>query len=150
MYSHFINTFVITVKTLSQKLFVIDVQLYTDIPRTCSIFFSFLWVRTQVLELVFLQVCTQVLELPEGVSIVTATVAAGHLSSSSIYPACFAPYLISTACSDGRIRFWKCCTECGKGETTTKYDWKEWEMMIKTEESSAIKIPGKLSLINKK
>ena len=84
--------------------------------------------------------------------IVKSTVAAGHLSSSSIYPACFAPYLVSTACSDGRVRFWKCRVEkdattsgggcSSKGGGGSKYDWLEWEMMIKTEESSAIKLPG--------
>ena len=55
-----------------------------------------------------LQVCTQTLSLPTGVSVISANVAAGHLSSASIYPACFAPYLLATACSDGRVRFWKC------------------------------------------
>ncbi len=56
------------------------------------------------------QVCTQVLEVPSGVEISHVTVSAGHPSSSSIYPACFAPYVITTACSDGCVRFWKCRT----------------------------------------
>lgn len=34
--------------------------------------------------------------------------AAGHLSSASIYPACLAPYLIVTACSDKSVYFWRC------------------------------------------
>lgn len=46
--------------------------------------------------------------MPEGVDVVSANVAAGHLSSSSIYPACLAPYLLATACSDGETRFWRC------------------------------------------
>ncbi|XP_052281684.1 dmX-like protein 2 isoform X4 [Dreissena polymorpha] len=50
----------------------------------------------------------QTLPLPEGVEVRSANVAAGHLSSASIYPACLAPYLLVTACSDGTIRFWKC------------------------------------------
>ena len=54
------------------------------------------------------KVCTQILPLPEDVEVIHATPAAGHLSSSNIYPACFAPYLLCTACSDGSIRFWKC------------------------------------------
>ncbi|XP_070175544.1 dmX-like protein 2 isoform X2 [Littorina saxatilis] len=54
------------------------------------------------------KVCTQTLALPTGVSVISANVAAGHLSSASIYPACFAPYLLVTACSDGQVRFWKC------------------------------------------
>ncbi|PVD19781.1 hypothetical protein C0Q70_20272 [Pomacea canaliculata] len=54
------------------------------------------------------KVCTQTLFLPTGVHVISANVAAGHLSSASIYPACFAPYLLTTACSDGQLRFWKC------------------------------------------
>jgi len=54
------------------------------------------------------KVCTQILPLPDDVEVIHATPAAGHLSSSNIYPACFAPYLLCTACSDGSIRFWKC------------------------------------------
>ncbi|XP_064608806.1 dmX-like protein 2 isoform X2 [Liolophura sinensis] len=54
------------------------------------------------------KVSSQKLPLYPGVSVVYATVAAGHLSSSSIYPACYAPYLLSTACSDGKVRFWRC------------------------------------------
>ena len=54
------------------------------------------------------KVCKQILPLPEDVEVIHATPAAGHLSSSNIYPACFAPYLLCTACSDGSVRFWKC------------------------------------------
>lgn len=61
----------------------------------------------QQLPLLF-QVCTQTLSLPSGVSVISANVAAGHLSSASIYPACFAPYLLVTACTDGQLRFWNC------------------------------------------
>ncbi|GFT55167.1 dmX-like protein 2 [Nephila pilipes] len=50
------------------------------------------------------KVCAQIMPLPEDVEIVHATPAAGHLSSSNIYPACFAPYLICTACSDYSVR----------------------------------------------
>ncbi len=91
------------------------------------------------------QVCTQTLTLPDGINIVSATMAAGHLSSSSIYPACFAPYLITTACTDGRVRFWKCNTAppCEENGNVTKYEWCEWKMMIQTEgDSSNIRIPG--------
>ena len=54
------------------------------------------------------KVCMQELPLPDGVELIHAAPAAGHLSSSSIYPACFAPYIIVTACSDSTVRFWKC------------------------------------------
>nr|CAD7407147.1 unnamed protein product [Timema cristinae] len=51
------------------------------------------------------KVCTQDLPLPDGVEVVHAAPAAGHLSSASIYPACFAPYIVVTACSDSTIRY---------------------------------------------
>ncbi|AWP01359.1 putative dmX-like protein 2 [Scophthalmus maximus] len=47
------------------------------------------------------------LDLPHGVEVTRATPSAGHLSSSSIYPVCLAPYLIVTTCSDSRVRFWR-------------------------------------------
>ncbi|XP_078741179.1 dmX-like protein 2, partial [Lampetra fluviatilis] len=50
------------------------------------------------------------LPLPPGVEITCAAPAAGHLSSSSIYPVCLAPYLLLTACSDGSAIFWRCRT----------------------------------------
>lgn len=50
------------------------------------------------------QVCSCELPLPPGVEVIHASPAAGHLSSASIYPACFAPYIITTACSDSTIR----------------------------------------------
>lgn len=48
--------------------------------------------------------CTQELPLPDGVDVVHASPAGGHLSSASIYPACFAPYIFVTACSDSTVR----------------------------------------------
>lgn len=54
------------------------------------------------------KVCTQQLPLPENVEVICAVTAAGHLSSASIYPACLAPYLIVTACSDKSVYFWRC------------------------------------------
>lgn len=85
------------------------------------------------------KVCTQELPLPEGVDVVHASPAAGHLSSSSIYPACFAPYIIVTACSDSTTRFWKC--KVNKSDTANKklnytYEWCEWDMLSKDHESS--------------
>lgn len=89
------------------------------------------------------KVCTQELPLPEGVDVVHASPAAGHLSSSSIYPACFAPYIIVTACSDSTVRFWKCKVTKQKGKSTLKYEWREWEMIRKDQES-AIEVNGQL------
>ncbi len=51
------------------------------------------------------KVCVQKLPLPDGVEVIHAVSAVGHLSSSSIYPACLAPYVMVTACSDGFIRY---------------------------------------------
>lgn len=86
-----------------------------------------------------IKVCTQELPLPDGVDVVHAAPAAGHLSSSSIYPACFAPYIIVTACSDSTSRFWKCkVTKDGNStnESSLKYEWCEWEMLSKNRESA--------------
>ncbi|XP_076371203.1 dmX-like protein 2 isoform X5 [Tachypleus tridentatus] len=88
------------------------------------------------------KICAEVLPLPEDVEVIHAAPAAGHLSSSSIYPACFAPYLMSTACSDGKVRFWRCETrETEDSKELFRYIWLEWEMMLKST-SSAIDVPG--------
>lgn len=90
------------------------------------------------------KVCTQELLLPDGVDVVHASPAAGHLSSSSIYPACFAPYIIVTACSDSTVRFWKCKVTKKEGNASNfQYVWREWEMIKKNQESS-IEINGQL------
>lgn len=88
------------------------------------------------------KVCTQEMTLPDGVDVIHASPSAGHLSSSSIYPACFAPYTVVTACSDSVSRFWKCnvSNTDGNMETNT-YEWVEWKMFSKKQDS-AIDIPG--------
>ncbi|XP_022097370.1 dmX-like protein 2 isoform X2 [Acanthaster planci] len=60
------------------------------------------------------KVCTQKLSLPTGVDIVSATPSTSHLSSSTIYPSLLSTYMLSTACSDGKLRFW-CCRVCSPG-----------------------------------
>lgn len=90
------------------------------------------------------KVCTQELPLPEGVDVIHASPAAGHLSSSSIYPACFAPYIIVTACSDSISRFWKCepiGDEDDPNPEGDAYHWSEWKMFSRIQHS-AIEIPG--------
>lgn len=90
------------------------------------------------------KVCTQELPLPDGVDVVHASPAAGHLSSSSIYPACFAPYIIVTACSDSTVRFWKCkVTKKSGAASKFKYEWREWDMIRKDQEST-IELNGQL------
>lgn len=86
------------------------------------------------------KVCTQELPLPHNVEIAHAAPAAGHVSSSNIYPACFAPYVLSTACSDGLTRFWKCKVDC-EGDGTPNFMWVEWEMTL-NKSSSVIQVPG--------
>ncbi|XP_062554540.1 dmX-like protein 2 isoform X3 [Armigeres subalbatus] len=93
------------------------------------------------------KVCTQELPLPDGVDVIHAAPAAGHLSSSSIYPACFAPYIIVTACSDSTVRFWKCKAPKSdasiESKLNFKYEWFEWEMIRKDQEST-IDVNGQL------
>ncbi|XP_018017231.1 dmX-like protein 2 isoform X2 [Hyalella azteca] len=85
------------------------------------------------------KVCCQILPLPAGVTVVHAAPSAGHLSSACIYPACQAPFLLATACSDNKLRFW-CCNVTGSGEAGT-VEWVEWTMMSRSGES-AIDLPG--------
>ncbi|KAL5274949.1 DMXL1 family protein [Megaselia abdita] len=88
------------------------------------------------------KVCTQELPLPDGVDVIHASPSAGHLSSSSIYPACFAPYSVVTACSDSISRFWKCnVTNTDGNMETNTYEWVEWKMFSKKQDS-AIEISG--------
>ena len=72
------------------------------------------------------KVCSQSLPLPDGVEVIDVVPAAGHLSSSSIFPACLAPYLLVTACSDDMVRFWR--TKLVTGVEEAKFEWEEWQM----------------------
>ncbi|PKK26127.1 Dmx-like 1, transcript variant X2, partial [Columba livia] len=103
-------------------------------------------------------VYSQELSLPEGVEIISVKPSAGHLSSSSIYPVCRAPYLLATSCSDGKVRFWRCrvTTESSpssspssiqesSAHTDVTYIWEEWPLLIEDGllSSSAIQVPGR-------
>ncbi|XP_053127959.1 dmX-like protein 2 isoform X3 [Hemicordylus capensis] len=88
------------------------------------------------------------LDLPFGVEVVRATPSAGHLSSSSIYPVCLAPYLLVTSCSDNNVRFWRCSVETAvnsKGERKESYCWKKWPLMNdeRGDDSSTVCIVGR-------
>ncbi|XP_074712657.1 dmX-like protein 1 isoform X4 [Strix uralensis] len=99
-------------------------------------------------------VYSQELNLPEGVEIISVKPSAGHLSSSSIYPVCRAPYLLATSCSDGKVRFWRCrvitessgssMPECS-AHSDVAYVWEEWPLLIEDGllSSSAINVPGR-------
>ncbi|XP_041465630.1 LOW QUALITY PROTEIN: dmX-like protein 2 [Lytechinus variegatus] len=110
------------------------------------------------------KVCSQKLDLPIGVEVVSATPAAGHLSSSSIYPACVAPYLFATACSDGKLRFWTCNMSSADGSqssfdqgedlpgeidpskeddfTRADYSWEEWKLLVQVDTDSSLGVAG--------
>nr|XP_016852002.1 PREDICTED: dmX-like protein 2 isoform X2 [Anolis carolinensis] len=88
------------------------------------------------------------LNLPVGVEVVRATPSAGHLSSSSIYPVCLAPYLLVTSCSDNKVRFWRCSVDTvmdSKGEMKENYIWKRWPLMNdeRNDDSSTVNIVGR-------
>uniref|UniRef100_A0A8D2MGG2 Dmx like 1 n=1 Tax=Zonotrichia albicollis TaxID=44394 RepID=A0A8D2MGG2_ZONAL len=97
-------------------------------------------------------VYSQELSMPEGVEIISVKPSAGHLSSSSIYPVCRAPYLLATSCSDAKVRFWRCrvVTEASSmpqygTDSDVKYVWEEWPLLIEEglPSSSAINVPGR-------
>lgn len=73
----------------------------------------------------------------------------GHLSSSSIYPVCLAPYLIVTTCSDSRVRFWHCAVESDEGYSEDEQDnrvyrWEPWALMNEEEDNnSAVGVSGR-------
>uniref|UniRef100_UPI0037E8A65A dmX-like protein 2 isoform X5 n=1 Tax=Semicossyphus pulcher TaxID=241346 RepID=UPI0037E8A65A len=89
------------------------------------------------------------LDLPHGVEVTRATPSAGHLSSSSIYPVCLAPYLIVTTCSDSRVRFWRCAVEGDEGfseddRDNRAYRWEPWVLMNEEEDNnSAVSVLGR-------
>lgn len=67
--------------------------------------------------------------------------AAGHLSSSHLYPTCRAPYLVLLACSDENVRFYE-CLRIIKSDGSISYKWKTWGMISNTMNSN-IEMDGK-------
>nr|XP_055029708.1 dmX-like protein 2 isoform X4 [Misgurnus anguillicaudatus] len=93
-------------------------------------------------------VYSQRLDLPLGVELIRATPSAGHLSSSSIYPVCLAPYLVVTTCSDGRVRFWRCGVDMDPSapnpEESRSYRWEPWSLLKDEEDNnSSVSVPGR-------
>ncbi|MBN3292668.1 DMXL1 protein, partial [Polypterus senegalus] len=84
------------------------------------------------------RVYSQEMNLPDGVEIITATPSAGHLSSSSLHPTGLSPYLLATACSDGKVRFWRCRVDSGhliydsekSVNNSPAYVWEEWPLLV--------------------
>ncbi|XP_004412079.1 PREDICTED: dmX-like protein 1 isoform X1 [Odobenus rosmarus divergens] len=106
---------------------------------------------TSKLTLTSEMVYSQELHLPEGVEIISVKPSAGHLSSSSIYPVCSAPYLLATSCSDEKVRFWRCRVTDGEPDTSKNgkmdlvYIWEEWPLLIEDglHSNSSITVPGR-------
>ena len=90
---------------------------------------------------VVLQVCRQVLHLPSGVTVISACVAMGQLSSSSTYPACTSSYLLTTACSDNTVRLWTCSLQHSPTGFSDECFWSQ------VTNSSAIPMPGTCELM---
>ncbi|CAJ0582912.1 unnamed protein product, partial [Mesorhabditis spiculigera] len=88
----------------------------------------------------FTKICDQPIVLANETRIIAAVPAAGHLSSSSLYPACKAPYVLMTACDDDMIRFWK-CTQPDPTKGIHEFRWKEWRM-ISDSSPSLLEIDG--------
>ena len=66
------------------------------------------------------KVVTSYLDLPDGVYVTIATASANTLSSVSENRVCALPFLISTTCSDGVLRFWSCRI---RGSSESGSDW---------------------------
>ncbi|KAF7695264.1 dmX-like protein 1 isoform X1 [Silurus meridionalis] len=94
------------------------------------------------LTLVKERVFSQELNLPDGVEVLSATPAAGHLSSSSLQPTGRAPYLLATTCTDGTVRFWSCRVS---DNDTSLYIWEEWPLLVEEglTNSSALNFPDR-------
>ncbi|KAK6760766.1 hypothetical protein RB195_022003 [Necator americanus] len=73
------------------------------------------------------KVCEQHVPLPSGVHVISAVPAAGHLPSSSLYPACRAPFVLLTSCDDDVVRFWRCVD--AEPDSGFQYEWAEWNMI---------------------
>lgn len=76
------------------------------------------------------RVCQHELNLPDGVYVVCADPAAADLSSSAMFTINKAPYLFTTACSDGLIRFWSC------KESECSFEFVEWKLNSTIEDSN--------------
>ena len=70
------------------------------------------------------RVCSQDLLLPDNVHVVSADSAAADLASSAMFALSKVPYLFSTACSDGVIRFWA----CQQAENEETFEFAEWKL----------------------
>ncbi|UMM43904.1 hypothetical protein L5515_019209 [Caenorhabditis briggsae] len=91
-------------------------------------------------------VCRQVMPLPEGTRLTNVVPAAGHLSSSSIYPACETPYVLVSSDNDDSVRFWRCIKVTDQ-VSPNKFEWREWNM-ISENHPSELGVEGAIVKVN--
>ncbi|NP_001368760.1 RAVE complex protein Rav1 C-terminal domain-containing protein [Caenorhabditis elegans] len=91
-------------------------------------------------------VCRQVMPLPEGTRITNMAPAAGHLSSSSLYPACETPYVLVSSDNDDSVRFWR-CAKATDPVSPNKFEWREWNM-ISDNHPSELGVEGSIVKVN--
>lgn len=70
---------------------------------------------------------------------VEVVASAGHLSSSSVYPACRTPYFVVVSCEDNSVQFLRCSKQASDNQTLV---WEPWSMVSGTSDSS-LDVPGR-------
>lgn len=75
------------------------------------------------------RVCQQILPLPDSIYVVCADPAAADLSSSAMFTINKAPYLFTTACSDGVVRFWSCQERANTSVENSENDFSFFEFV---------------------
>ena len=85
------------------------------------------------------------IELPDEVRVISCVVAAGHLPSASLYPACRAPYLLTISCTDDHVRFLRCCLNISPEGNF--YEWNTWKM-ISDDINSDLELDGEVYAIS--
>lgn len=70
------------------------------------------------------KVLTSYLDLPDGVYVTIATSSTSTLSAVSENRVCSLPFLITTTCSDGVLRFWSCKVQ-DTSDSKWSYTWTE-------------------------
>lgn len=97
------------------------------------------------LEIKSKMVYNEKISLPEGVRVTSCVVAAGHLPSASLYPACRAPYLLVISCTDDHVRFLRCCSKDINGGLN--YEWTFWKM-ISNDINSDLEMDGEVYTVS--
>ncbi|KAI6176952.1 hypothetical protein M3Y97_00854600 [Aphelenchoides bicaudatus] len=98
--------------------------------------------NSTVIKMWSVKICTQTPTAINDQEIRSVTVSAGHLPSSSVYPACRTPYLLLLSCSDNTIRFLRCVRDPNKS-----YNWEMWRMIGDSADPS-LDISGKVCSVS--